>query len=265
MTAGFTRPAGMGRWSLLAFVAILFAGGLVGCGSRFPDPQRGGEYERVVLLEEGTGTWCVNCPRAAENIEELLEKMPLDTTKVVVLALHSVAPDTFATAETEARVARLGMAAFPTIVFDATEKAQNDNVSTLETLLEEHRKIGSPLKIGLTASVSADSVLYEINIEASSKNKSSVEGMLHVALVEDSVAFTNAIWSYLAHVVRRIPEPASADSCSLDPGEILTLHRSLVREGEWILPLTAVVWVESGENLEVIQAASSKIESEPPN
>ncbi len=259
-------PGGRGTrrfWAALVGV-ILMSLGLAGCGSRFPDPPRGGEYDRVVLLEEGTGTWCVNCPRAAENIEELLSQMPLDTVKVVVLALHSANPDTFATAETEARVSWLGITAFPTIVFDGVEKAANDNTSTLEAMLADHRKIGSPLKLELVATATADSVLYEINIEASAKNKASVEGVMRIALVQDSVAFTNAIWSYLAHVVRRMPEPVSADSISFDPGETGSSHMALVRDVEWDFPLTAVIWVEAGEDSEVIQAASSKITSESP-
>ncbi len=249
-------------WLVLG-TGIILVSGIAGCGSRFPDPPRGGEYDRVVLLEEGTGTWCVNCPRAAENIEELLSTIPQDTPQVVVLALHSAYPDTFATTETEARVSRLGITAFPTIVFDGVERALNDNTSTLETMLEDHRKIGSPVKLELSASVTSDSVSYDINVTASSKNQGAVDGILRIALVEDSVAFTNQIWTYLAHVVRRIPEPSSADSISLDPGEILTLHRSLVRDDDWSL-LTAVAWIEAGENSEVIQAVSGEMIWETP-
>lgn len=266
MVSPLTRFRGRrGGWSWLVLgTGITLVSGIVGCGSRFPDPPRGGEYERVVLLEEGTGTWCVNCPRAAENIEELLSKIPQDTTKVIVLALHSTAPDTFATDETEARVARLGITAFPTIVFDGVEKAADDNVSTIETMLADHRKIGSPVKLELAASVTSDSVLYDINVIASSKNKGPVDGVLHIALVEDSVAFTNQIWTYLGHVVRRIPEPSAADSISLDPGQTSGMHKAIAKEGDWTFPLTAAVWIEAGEDREVIQAAETGIASETP-
>lgn len=239
-------------WISLILSITLF----VSCGERFPDPERD-EFDKTVLIEEGTGTWCVNCPRAASHIEELLGTLPEDS--VIVLALHSSAPDTFATAETEARVKTLGISAFPTIIFDGTEKAADDKVSTLESMYSEHHtKLGSPLKITLTSSITSDSVIYDISVNVSSKLHSSFDGVLRIALVEDSVPFKNEMWDGLSHVVRRLPESTSTDNLTFEIGQTYTFRRALPRDASWGFPLTAVVWVEK-EDIEVVQAASSKI------
>jgi thiol-disulfide isomerase/thioredoxin len=246
-----------GLYAASAALSLSFI--LSGCGERFPNPERD-EFDKTVLIEEGTGTWCVNCPRAASHIEELLETLPEDS--VIVLALHSNAPDTFATAETEARVKRLGMTAFPTLIFDGTEKAPDDQVSTLESMYgEHHSKLGSPLKMDLSASITSDSVIYDISVTVSSKLHGSFDGVLRIALVEDSVPFENEIWDGLSHVVRRLPESTAADNVTFEIGQTYTFHRALARDDSWGFPLTAVVWVEK-EDLEVVQSSSSRINSE---
>ena len=45
------------------------------------------EVSRAVLIEDFTGQYCVNCPRATEEIERLVEEYG-DTT-VIAVAIHS--------------------------------------------------------------------------------------------------------------------------------------------------------------------------------
>ena len=44
------------------------------------------EVSRAVLIEDYTGQYCVNCPRATEEIERLVEEYG-DTT-VIAVAIH---------------------------------------------------------------------------------------------------------------------------------------------------------------------------------
>lgn len=232
--------------------AILLAvtAAILSCGERFPDPSQEGEFDRLVLLEEGTGTWCTYCPEAAENIEELLEGHP---GEFVVLALHW--DDEYSSDETEARLTRLGIDKFPTIIFDGVEKSGRE-VDEMAAILTDRRKLGSPLKLELSAALTADSVLYEIAVITSALSDKTIEGTLRIALVEDTL--TDASVGLLHHTVRRLPEAGSGDALTLEPGDTVSLHRSLPLDGSWGRPLTAVVWIEA-QDLNVYQAASYEL------
>jgi len=238
--------------------AILLAvtAAILSCGERFPDPGQGGEFERTVLLEEGTGTWCTYCPEAAENIEELAVSHP---GEFIVLALH--AQDDYSSSETEARLTSLGVAAFPTIIFDGVEESGRE-ADEMAAILADRRKLGSTIKLELSASLTADSVLYEITVITSAKIAESIEANLRIALVEDTL--TDASAGLLHHTVRRLPEAAGEDALTLEPGDTVNLHRALPLDGSWGRPLAALVWIEA-EDLKVYQAASYELDGGSPS
>lgn len=224
------------------------------CGERFPDPSNEGEFTRTVLLDEATGTWCVYCPEAAENIEELAVSHP---GEFIVLALHSASggPDAHANQETEARITRFGITVFPTIIFDGVEESGRE-VDEMAAILADRRALGSPIKLKLTASLIEDSVLYEITAIASALTEETIEGTLRIALVEDTI--TDASVGLLHHVVRRLPEATGDDALTLEPGDTVNLHRVLPLDQSWGRPLVAVIWLEASD-LEVYQAASYEL------
>lgn len=241
--------------------AILLAvtAAILSCGERFPDPSSEGEFTRTVLLDEATGTWCVYCPDAAENIEELAVSHP---GEFIVLALHSASggPDAYANQETEARIARYGITAFPAIIFDGVEESGRE-VDEMAAILADRRALGSPVKIELSASLTADSVLYEIAVIASAKIAESIEANLRIALVEDTL--TDASVGLLHHIVRRLPEAGSGDALTLEPGDTVNLNRALPLDQDWGRPLEAVVWIEASD-LKVYQAASYELDGGSP-
>jgi thiol-disulfide isomerase/thioredoxin len=245
--ARHTRGLGIAAVIGGLFVILVAAG----CGDRFPDPSQEGEFDRTVLLEEATGTWCTYCPEAAENIETLIEA---NTGTFIVLALHS--GDDYSTNETEARITKLGVKGFPTIIFDGVEESDRA-VSEMQTMLDSRRALGSPVKIALSASLTADSVFYEITVIASDKASETIEGTLRIALIEDTITDAS-VGLLLHHIVRRLPEAGGSDALTLEPGDTLQLHRALPLDQSWGRPLGAVVWVE-GADLEVYQAAAYEL------
>jgi len=233
--------------TLVAGVVALLL--LSGCGQRFPDPSQEGEFERTVLIEEGTATWCTYCPEAAENLETLLEDNP---AKFIVLALHS--QDDYSNTETEDRLDVLGVAGFPTIIFDGVEQSGR-KVSELQSTLDSRLVLGSHFILELNASLAADSVLYDITVIVSDSIGTPIDGILRIALVEDTVTHPSA--GLLHHVVRRLPD---ADApVTFDPGDTVDFHRSLALEASWGRPLVAVIWIED-ETHKVYQAASFEVD-----
>jgi len=237
-------------------ILLVVTAAILSCGERFPDPSGEGEFTRTVLLDEGTGTWCTYCPEAAENIEELAVSHP---GEFIVLALH--AQDDYSSSETEARLTSLGVAAFPTIIFDGVEESGRE-VDEMAAILADRHAFGSPVKIELSASLTADSVLYEIAVITSAKIAESIEANLRIALVEDTL--TDASAGLLHHTVRRLPEAAGEDALTLEPGDTVSLDRALPLDGSWGRPLTAVVWIEA-QDLNVYQAASYELGGGNPN
>jgi hypothetical protein len=248
------------RKDILALRVAALLGGLffivlsTSCGRRFPDPSQQGEFERIVLLEEGTGTWCTYCPEAAENIETLLGAHP---GEFIVLGLHK--QDEYSSDDTEARLANLGVGAYPTIIFDGVEESGR-GVDEMGVILEDRRALGSPIKLELTASLTEDSVLYEITAIVSEKIAENIEGTLRIALVEDTI--TDASVGLQHHVVRRLPEATGDDALTLEPGDTVDLYRALPLDQSWGRPLNAVVWIEASD-LNVYQSASYELGGGP--
>lgn len=246
------RRAGERKLKRVLRGAILIAvtAAILSCGERFPDPSSEGEFTRTVLLDEGTGTWCTYCPDAAENIEELAVSHP---GEFIVLALH--AQDDYSSSETEARLTGLGVAVFPSIIFDGVEESGRE-VDEMAVILADRRALGSPVKIELSASLTADSVLYEIAVITSAKISESIEANLRIALVEDTL--TDASAGLLHHTVRRLPEAAGEDALTLEAGDTMSLDRALSLDQDWGRPLEAVVWIEASD-LKVYQSASHEL------
>lgn len=241
------------RFGLCACSLAMIAITVAGCGSRFPDPNVIGPYDRNVLLEEGTATWCTYCPEAAENIETLLAAHP---DEFIVLALHR--DDEYSSAESHARLDMLGVSAYPTIIFDGVELSGR-KVSEMETALAARRTLKSFVKLDLTATLTADSVRYQITATVSQELFEPVSGTLRIALVQDTA--THSRLGLLHHIVRRLPEAGAEDELILNPGDTLTVSRALPLDSAWSGELTAVAWIEA-EDHEVCQAASAEVTSE---
>lgn len=238
----------------IALIGLLVV--IAGCGTVFPPPEKA-EYTRIVLLEEGTGTWCVNCPRAAASIEKLLKN---HDGELIVLAHHALGNDPYATKETETRTSKLGMKSFPSIVFDGTEQAANDNFSTLEARLKQRRDLGSWVKIDFKANFSTnDTITYTVTFTASEKMPDPIKANIRIALLEPHVDFINEIWDGLSHVVRRIPEPKSADALTLNAGDAEQRTLPFYADESFADTLIMVIWLEDTKGTKVYNTAYTKV------
>lgn len=75
-----------------------------------------GIQRNMVLLEKGTGTWCVFCPGAALAVEDLLEA----GAPIACVANHN--GDSYANQYSNARNSMYQISGYPTAVFDGREK-----------------------------------------------------------------------------------------------------------------------------------------------
>ncbi len=72
----------------------------------------GGVTRNMVLIEEGTGTWCPYCPGAAMGLETLYD----EGSDVAIIAYHE--GDAYETPESLNRLSYYNITSFPTVAFD---------------------------------------------------------------------------------------------------------------------------------------------------
>ncbi|HNW69741.1 MAG TPA: T9SS type A sorting domain-containing protein [Bacteroidales bacterium] len=80
----------------------------------------GGVTRNLVLMEEGTGTWCTYCPGAAMGLRDLIET---NHKNAVAIAYHS--GDTYENTYSTARLNYYGINSFPTVVGDGARESSN--------------------------------------------------------------------------------------------------------------------------------------------
>ncbi len=79
-----------------------------------------------VLMEIGTGTWCVYCPGAAMGAHDMIA----NGHDVAVIEYHSGSSDPFQTNESLARISYYNITGFPTTFFDGTLSHVGGNASS---------------------------------------------------------------------------------------------------------------------------------------
>lgn len=226
----------------LSFIPFTFL-----CLAACSDIDEGERYERVdrvepqknVLVEEFTGQRCVNCPLAADAVEEIRRLYP---DHVVAVAIHggalAVSEESsglgLANAQGEAYTAQLGITSWPKGRIDRSGAPTDFDAWSAAVL---RRLLVSP-RVDLKAeSLTYDAASRRLSFSASVSAKEAADGRLQVWLTEDSIVTTQAMpkeWSdanggltynrsYRAdHVFRAAVN---------DPdGEVLTLHKGAEAE-----------------------------------
>lgn len=185
----------------LLFVALAAALLVVSCAEEFGQP--GGEvegYERVVLAELFTATWCGNCPKAEEALDRLFDEQGPD--KLAVIHWHPTQQnDPFGLAVTDerwsaykAKLDTLSAAEFPTCIFGGIDMligAATVPYDEYRNSYEHEREVGSHLELSIDLDIGAEAVAVDVGIESDAQ--ATPEGLkLWVVLVEHHVARPDA-------------------------------------------------------------------------
>lgn len=249
--------------TLHIYIALLFAAlGFAACN----DIAEGDRFERVdrvearknVLIEEFTGQRCLNCPLAAERVEEIQRLYP---ENVIAVAIHGGALAVneeksavgLANAQGEAYTAQRGVTSWPTGVVDrcgAPADFETWAGSVLQRLLVEPR-------VGLEVSaLNYDPDTRRLAFTARVTASETVEGRLTAWLVEDSIVTTQAMpaaWSeahggqtydraYRAdHVFRAAVGEADGLAMALSKGQTADQTFDIVIKEAWHAPNVRIV------------------------
>jgi len=93
----------------------------------------GGTQRNFVLIEKGTGTWCVYCPGAAMGLHDLHNAV----NDVAIIAYHY--NDTYQTQDALDRISYYGITSYPTVVFDGGNIMAGGNAN--QSLYSSYRPV----------------------------------------------------------------------------------------------------------------------------
>jgi thiol-disulfide isomerase/thioredoxin len=185
-----------------------------------------GSEPQTVLIEYFTAGWCVNCPAASAALDSLRTEYGLDS--LAILEYHLSQNDPLGIPQADARKDFYGISGIPASVFAGTEKEVGTTADIYERYqqrLLQHWTRRSPVKLGLTGAISADTITSQVALIA-------VDSIpydtltLQFAVYEDSIYYkANNGETLHCFVVRSLlaPEVISARQ-SLTPND--TLNRT---------------------------------------
>ena len=158
---------------LLIFTLIL---GVLSCQNPFPEKEIR-SYDRNVMIEYFTATWCTNC----ENITESLEEFEEERSDVVIVSYHPYGSDPLGTDVWIRKDSVYNIESFPTVIFDGIERFVGGGTSYSQIInaYDKNKSEKSPMKMDILTS--GDTVFVNINTDEER------EGYLHLLLLEDSL------------------------------------------------------------------------------
>ena len=211
------------------------------------------EVERAVLIEDYTGQYCVNCPRATEEIERLIEQY--GDSVVVAVAIHSgpfskqngvasplyteVGNMYYNTWKISSQPAGLVDRLFDSYPFSYTDWAAGVNY---EIAFEAH--------VSFLTSTKYDNETREASIEVQTIGLDSarVSGKLQVWLVEDSIdsfqympdGSVSDHYNHM-HVFRASVNDPWGDEVAVSHGEVAVRDYAIVMDPAWVPEHCSVV------------------------
>ena len=203
------------------------------------------QVSRAVLIEDFTGQYCVNCPRATEEIERLVEEYG-DTT-VIAVAIHSGpfsknqgAYTPLYTAQGDEYFSHWGLSAQPVglvdRLFSSTPFDYTDWAGAVNYELEKK----APVSIMVEAEMDGGDNLCHANVEVIGLDSALVKGKLQVWLVEDSIDSFQLMpngsreehYNHM-HVFRATLNGAWGDDISVNHGQVVQKSYSLPMDAAW--------------------------------
>lgn len=139
-------------------------------------------FHRTVLIEEGTGTWCMWCPRGAYGLELMHEKYP---GTFVDVAVHG--SDEMMNIPYYVGAYNYFTMGFPGCILDRNTELAGDPYYDIDSLLNTAMKKGAIGKISTTAQyINSRQLAVEATVEFGKTIAEGEYGLLYI-IVEDSV------------------------------------------------------------------------------
>lgn len=202
------------------------------------------EVSRAVLIEDFTGQYCVNCPRATEEIERLVEEY--GDTAVIAVAIHSgpfsKSQGTFTplyTAQGDEYFNHWGLSAQPIGLVDRLFSSTPFDFTDWAGAVNYELGIKAPVSIWVDAFLD-DNDEVDVSVEVIGLDSALVKGKLQLWMVEDSIDSFQLMpgggreehYNHM-HVFRAALNGAWGDDLSVNHGEVFQKNYSFPMDPSW--------------------------------
>lgn len=236
----------------------------------FVEPPEAG---RAVLIEDYTGQYCVNCPRATEEIERLVEQY--GDSVVIAVAIHSGPfskkgePSPLYTETGDMYFNTWGLQAQPIglvdRMFDSMPLSFTDWAGGVNYELSESSFAKAPVSFITNPVYDIRTRQVSIEVQTIGLDSQAVSGKLQVWLVEDSIDNFQMMpngsiqehYNHM-HVFRASVNDPWGDALIVNHGEVVTKDYELKLDPAWVPEHCAIVTFLYDEN-GVRQVAKNKL------
>ncbi len=185
-----------------------------------------------VIVEIGTGTWCVFCPGAAMGAQDLID----NGHDVAIIKYH--VGDSFANSFSSARTSYYGMSGYPTTVFDGqlTHVGGNPNNSIYPTYLPLYNQsiaVESPFILDMSVQ-HVSGLQYEANVVITQVADFTASNLvLHLAVTETDIPFNWFNQTYVKDVLRLMVPNQNGSSLNFNDTDEISLDLSFTLQSAW--------------------------------
>ena len=211
------------------------------------------QVSRAVLIEDYTGQYCVNCPRATEEIERLIEQYG-DTT-VIAVAIHSGPfgkskgePSPLYTETGDLYFTHWGMSPQPVGLVDRLFGPMHFSYTDWGGGVNYEIAIEAPVGFQTTTDFDDETRQASIEVQTIGLDSALVNGKLQVWLIEDSIdsfqympdGSVTEHYNHM-HVFRASVNDPWGDDLSVGHGQVAVKNYAITLDPAWVPEHCAVV------------------------
>lgn len=238
-------------------ILILALATLSACDEVTPDKRltyvEPPEVKRAVLIEDFTGQYCVNCPRATEEIERLVEEY--GDSVVIAVAIHSGpfgklkgVPSPLYTEVGDEYFNRWGLSAQPIGLVDRLFESMPLSYTDWAGGVNYEMAYKAPVSFVMSTSYDDETRQASIEVQTIGIDSALVSGQLQVWLTEDSIdsfqympdGSVNDHYNHM-HVFRASVNDPWGDDLSVGHGEVAMKNYSIELKPDWVPEHCSVV------------------------
>ncbi|MDP3463208.1 MAG: T9SS type A sorting domain-containing protein [Bacteroidales bacterium] len=206
----------------------------------------------MVLLEIGTGTWCVYCPGAAMGADDLIE----NGHPVAVIENHN--GDPFANTYSNARNSYYAISGYPTAFFDGQNPyvGGSNNQSLYSSYLARvNQRLAVPTSFTVEIFGDNNGDLYEITVRVEKLAEYTGNLVVHLALTESEIMYNWQGQNHLNFVNRLMAPSASGTPLTIAVGEVVDTDLTFTFNNSWVPEhCELVAWVQNNSTKEVVHS-----------